>query len=342
MTVTVLLGLRETTTLPAVGAVVSWDERGCAQANITVLRTGAGDTLDWEFAGLAARPFMPIAIALDGVTIWDGFVDAIEVDDMGELTSVRASGWTSAPLGYATAPGGMPLDAIGKQLVRETSMPVQLVGKASVSAAVEFSGTWADWCERMRRMASDAGFPILVQAMPERMVVIREYRPRTKPDVIAPPRFRRQYPSAREIASTIVATSQTGTVTVANPQLAAFLGREVLKTLTVRESVSVDELRRIALAELHKSDGVPSCTWHGTEPWQAVTGEQLPAWLLRPGMAVLVPRIGVLEIQAVELDCFSREARVTFGRPSPEREVLRQVRVAVTAAVMGRSAVTWR
>lgn len=342
MSVTVLLGRNNEVVVTTEQVAVTWDERGCAQAMIKLTKPPKGDALDLEMGGFVALPYMPVAVALDGQIIWDGFVDELDVDEDGRLSAIRASGWTMAALGYVTAGASEPLDAVGDRLVKEARIPIRLIFNASVSITGGFAGTWADWCERVRRLTSDKGYALQVEAIPERQVIVREVQPPSRPDLLAPPRFHRKYPSARDIATRVVAQSGQDTAVAENVELAALLGCHVPRSITAASVTSLQELQSLAEAELQRADFVPSCSWQGRDAWQTVTGELLPVWSLRPGMSVFAPRIGVLQIRVVELDCTSREARVVFGRVGVERETLRRLGQAMQATVTGRSFVTWR
>lgn len=322
-------------------ATVSWDETGCAHCTIELSETQLPDALSLEWGTFPALPFTPVAVALDGNLIWDGYVESFVVNDDGVLTGVQGRGWTAAPLGYAVAGSSEILSAVGLRLIREFNLPLQLVFESSVNEVVEFAGSWADWCERVRRVASDGGRALLVQSVPERLIVIREERRVALPELVAPKRFRRTYPSARDLATLVVARAASGEAQVRNKELYNDIGFEVVRVLQVSQSATAAELQRIAQAELDRSDFLPSCQWSGREPWQSVTGEFVPVWELRPGQNVLVPRIGLLQIQRVELELITRRATVVFGRKAPDHEVLKTLAQVVSAASAGRSAVTW-
>lgn len=331
----------EVETLSPAACTVRWDERGCAEARIELSEIAARDAQALELTAFPVLPYRALSVYLDGSVIWDGYVDSIRVDDAGRLTALSALGWTSAPLGYAQSQAGEPIDAVGNRLISQTGLPIKLRVEASVTLAGAFDGSFADWCERLRRVASDAGNPIEVHGIPERLVVVREAKLNATPDLIAPERFEREYPSARDIATSVTVIGANQRVVVQNPVLADLLGVPVQRTVYAHNVTSVQELQRLAMSELARRDMLPSCRWTGTEPWRSVTGELIPVWLLRPGMVVLVPRIGLLAINAVELDCLSRQASVVFGRPSTEHELLRSMKTVIGAASRGRSAVTW-
>lgn len=320
---------------------VSWDETGCAQCTIGLSETQLPDALSLEWGTFPAVPFTPVAVALDGQVIWDGYVETVVVNEDGILTGVQGRGWTTAPLGYAVATSSETLGAVGQRLIREFNLPLQLVFESSVNEVVEFAGAWSDWCERVRHVASDRGRALLVQSIPERLIVVREQRRIATPELLAPKRFRRTYPSAHNLATLVVARTGTAEAQVRNTELYNEIGFEVVRVLQVSHQATAAELQRVAQAELDRSDFLPSCQWSGREPWQSVTGEFVPVWELRPGQLVLTPRIGLLQIQSVRLELITRQATVTFGRPAPDQEVLKALAQVVSATSAGRSVVTW-
>lgn len=320
---------------------VSWDETGCAHCTIGLSEVQLPDALSLEWGTFPALPFTPVAVALDGQVIWDGYVESVIVNEDGVLTGIEARGWTAAPLGYAIAGSSEPIGAVGQRLIREFNLPLELIFESSVNEVVQFAGAWSDWCERVRHVASDRGRALLVQSIPERLILVREQSRIATPELLAPKRFRRTYPSARDIATLVVARAATAEAQVRNKELYNDIGFEVVRVLQVSHEATAAELQRVAQAELDRSDFLPSCQWSGREPWQSVTGEFVPVWELRPGQLVLAPRIGLLQIQSVQLELITRRATVTFGRPAPDQEVLKALAQVVSATSVGRSAVTW-